>query len=76
MKHAFSWCILIIMTSLSIYKGAMTPARACYRSPCVIIKVGGGQFREPVLAVSAGRAAPTAPLPSLAVLGEPLCTSV
>lgn len=36
----------------------------------------GGQFREPVLAVRAGRAAPTAPLPSLAMLGEPLCTSI
>lgn len=28
------------MTSLSLYKGAMTPARACYRSPLVVSKVG------------------------------------
>lgn len=30
------------MTSLSIYKGAMTPARACYLSLFVIVRVGGG----------------------------------
>lgn len=29
------------MAGLSIHKGAMAPARACYCSPCVAIKVGG-----------------------------------
>lgn len=64
------------MTSLSIYKGAMTPARACYLSLFVIVRVGGGQCKKPVLAVSPDHAALAAPLPSLAVPGEPLCTSL
>lgn len=41
MKVASSSCVLIIMTTLSIYKGAMAPARACYCSPCLTVKVGG-----------------------------------
>jgi len=44
-------------------------------SPCHY-QSRGSQFREPVLAVSAGHAAPAAPRPSLAVPGEPLCTSL